>query len=42
VSNMPDAVLIVYANVGHTPRWEDPSRFSADAAAFVEELNSTR
>jgi non-heme chloroperoxidase len=30
------AELLVYHGVGHTPRWEDPSRFAADAAAFVE------
>ena len=26
----------VYQGVGHTPRWEDPARFAADVAAFVE------
>lgn len=35
------AELLVYTGVGHTPRWEDPSRFSADVAAFVERLLST-
>jgi pimeloyl-ACP methyl ester carboxylesterase len=30
------ADLVVYHGVGHTPRWEDPSRFAADVAAFVE------
>lgn len=35
---IPGAKLIVYANVGHAPRWEDPSRFSADTAAFVQTL----
>jgi non-heme chloroperoxidase len=30
------AELLVYAGVGHTPRWEDPARFSSDVAAFVE------
>ena len=30
------ADLVVYTGVGHTPRWEDPSRFAADVAAFVE------
>jgi non-heme chloroperoxidase len=30
------AELVVYQGVGHTPRWEDPSRFAADVTAFVE------
>jgi pimeloyl-ACP methyl ester carboxylesterase len=30
------AELMVYPGVGHTPRWEDPSRFATDVAAFVE------
>lgn len=29
------AELVVYAGVGHTPRWEDPSRFAAEVSAFV-------
>ena len=33
---MPGAELVVYPGVGHTPRWEDPSRFASDIAAFVE------
>jgi pimeloyl-ACP methyl ester carboxylesterase len=28
--------LLVYAGVGHTPRWEDPARFASDVAVFVE------
>jgi pimeloyl-ACP methyl ester carboxylesterase len=28
--------LLVYDDVGHTPHWEDPQRFSRDVAAFVE------
>jgi len=27
--------LMVYEGLGHTPRWEDPSRFAADVAGFV-------
>jgi non-heme chloroperoxidase len=27
--------LVVYPGVGHTPRWENPSRFASDVAAFV-------
>lgn len=37
---LPRAELIVYPEVGHTPRWEDPQRFSDDVAAFVEGLPS--
>jgi non-heme chloroperoxidase len=33
---IPGAVLLVYEGVGHTPRWENPRRFSSDVAAFVE------
>lgn len=36
------ASLVVYHGVGHTPRWEDPARFAADAAAFVERSCSAR
>jgi pimeloyl-ACP methyl ester carboxylesterase len=32
---IPGAELIVYANISHTPRWDDPSSFSADVATFV-------
>ena len=35
VRHIPGADLLVYPGVGHTPRWEDPSRFSNDMAAFV-------
>lgn len=28
--------LAVYNRVGHTPRWEDPTRFASDLAAFVK------
>ena len=33
---LPHATLLVYPGAGHTPRWEDPSRFAADVTAFVE------
>lgn len=36
VDRIPAARLLVYAGVGHTPRWEDPRRFAADVAAFVD------
>jgi non-heme chloroperoxidase len=32
---IPDAELIVYEGSGHTPRWEDPSRFASDVSAFA-------
>lgn len=35
-----DADLVVYPGVGHTPRWEDPSRFANDVAAFVDRTRS--
>ena len=34
------AELLVYPGVGHTPRWEDPSRFAGDLATFVERATS--
>jgi pimeloyl-ACP methyl ester carboxylesterase len=36
---IPGSELLVYPNVGHTPRWDDSSRFSADTAAFVERIS---
>jgi pimeloyl-ACP methyl ester carboxylesterase len=35
LDSIPDADLLVYDGVGHTPRWEDPARFSRDLAGFV-------
>jgi rifampin ADP-ribosylating transferase len=32
---IPDAALLVYADAGHTPRWDDPARFSDDLASFA-------
>lgn len=29
------AELLVYPGIGHTPRWEDPTRFAGDIAAFI-------
>ena len=34
----PDARLVVYADTGHVPYWEDPSRVAADIATFVRRL----
>jgi pimeloyl-ACP methyl ester carboxylesterase len=39
---IPAGELLVYPGVGHTPRWEDPSRFASDVAAFAERLLPTR
>jgi len=36
---LPCEHLVVYAGVGHTPRWEDPSRFASDVAAFIGALS---
>lgn len=36
---IPTADLLVYPGVGHTPRWEVPSRFAADVTAFVERVS---
>lgn len=33
---IPDAELVVYPSVGHTPRWENPTRFAADVTALAE------
>lgn len=42
VARIRDAELLVYPGVGHTPRWENPSRFAEDIAAFVERTNTPR
>ena len=36
-----NAEPLVYQGIGHTPRWEDPSRFASDVAAFVERSSTT-
>jgi len=33
--SIPNADLLVYPGVGHTPRWEDPARFTRDLVEFV-------
>jgi non-heme chloroperoxidase len=35
VRRLPHAELRTYAGVGHTPRWDDPERFTADVASFT-------
>jgi len=37
-SRIPGARLVVHAGAGHTPRWDDPSRFATDLAGFVRDL----
>lgn len=36
IACIPGAQLVVYPDIGHTPRWEDAPRFASDVAAFVE------
>ncbi|MEM9196712.1 MAG: alpha/beta hydrolase [Pseudomonadota bacterium] len=38
---MPKGRLSTYAGVGHVPFLEDPDRFNADLAAFVQEARAT-
>lgn len=38
VDLLPRAELTVYPGVGHTPRWEQPSRFAQELAAFASPL----
>lgn len=33
---IPNGSSRVYSGVGHTPRWEDPARFSTDLVAFAQ------
>lgn len=33
--SIPDADVLVYPGVGHTPRWDDPVRFSNDLMTFA-------
>ena len=37
---IPNADLVVYSGIGHTPRWEDGARFALDVAAFVERVGA--
>jgi non-heme chloroperoxidase len=36
--SIPNADLLVYSGVGHTPRWEDPVRFRNDLATFADRV----
>lgn len=35
---LPSTRLLVYPGSGHSPHWEQPTRFAADVAAFLGEL----
>jgi pimeloyl-ACP methyl ester carboxylesterase len=35
VGSIPDADILVYPGVGHTPRWDNPVRFSNDLMTFA-------
>jgi len=39
--SIPAADLLVYPGAGHTPRWEDPVRFSRDLVTFTMRAAST-
>jgi pimeloyl-ACP methyl ester carboxylesterase len=41
-SRIRDAELVIYEGVGHTPRWEEPSRFARDVATFTQRSRSPR
>lgn len=38
ISAIPDAGLVTYRGIGHSPHWEDPSRFAADLVTFLERV----
>jgi pimeloyl-ACP methyl ester carboxylesterase len=35
INAIPGAQLVTYAGIGHSPHWQDPSRFAADLARFL-------
>ena len=37
-ASIPNAELVVYPGVGHTPRWEHPVRFSTDVKIFARRV----
>jgi non-heme chloroperoxidase len=39
--SIPDADLLVCPGLGHTPRWEDPARFSTDLVTFARRVAQT-
>jgi non-heme chloroperoxidase len=40
--SIPDVDLLVYPGAGHTPRWDEPVRFSNDLMTFVRRVAHTR
>jgi pimeloyl-ACP methyl ester carboxylesterase len=40
--SIPAAELLVYPAAGHTPRWEDPVRFSRDLVTFAMRVDGTK
>lgn len=41
-ASIPGADLLVYPGAGHTPRWDDPVRFSDDLATFARRVGRGR
>lgn len=39
VERIRDVELLLYHGVGHTPRWEDPTRFAGDIATYVGRIH---
>lgn len=42
LAEIPGARLVVYERAGHALHWEEPARFAADVAAFVEDSVARR
>lgn len=40
IANLPHAEVSMYEGCGHTPRWELPSRFATEVAAFAASLGA--
>lgn len=41
LDRIPKATLVAYPGIGHTPRWEAPSRFATDVIGFARDRGST-
>jgi pimeloyl-ACP methyl ester carboxylesterase len=42
VERIRSSELLVYHGSGHTPRWEEPTRFAADITGFIKQILSVR